>query len=245
MWQEYSLIAAFTALWVGLFVSSASYEPTPTTLFSTCYITILQVVCGVLIFSVAISAFILTGLIHFILRGIGHRLVLVAYIGSIIFLSGSFLVFRTQFGDPKKDVISWIGIFANIIGASGVAVWMFKYEYSFFKTMTSRSLMLLGIVSLLTLFALNTFGPRTCSDTRPWFALKLSVMSVGICLMLSSYVSQKLVNDRLKREKNMEKANKEGVGISVVFQVDYFTKEQADYIGVPVSGPYKPSEYRY
>jgi adenosylhomocysteinase len=52
---------------------------------------------------------------------------------------------------------------------------------------------------------------------------------------LGVYVLPKLLDEKVAR-LHLEKL---GVGL------DTLKKKQADYIGVPVNGPYKPDHYRY
>ncbi len=158
--------------------------------------------------------------------------------------SGNYKVITVDHMKAMKDgaIIGNIGHFDNEIDMAGLAKTKgvkrinIKPQYDKWVFPDGHGILVLAEGRLLNL---------GCATGHPSFVMSNSfsnqtIAQIELATNLKSYAKQVYVLPKRLDEK-VARLHLEQLGVKLT----KLTKEQADYIGVPVDGPYKPDHYRY
>merc|ERR1719335_159385 len=160
--------------------------------------------------------------------------------------TGNFNIIRLEHMKAMKNnaIVGNIGHFDNEIqmaeleGFPGIKVENIKPQVDRFEFPDGHGIIVLASGRLLNL---------GCATGHPSFVMSCSFTNQTLAQLdlLKNMTEKKYKNDVYLLPKELdEKVARLHLG-ALGAQLTELTKEQADYIGVPVAGPYKPDTYRY
>jgi len=153
-----------------------------------------------------------------------------------------------------KAIVANIGHFDNEIDMSGLYKGVetkavkrinIKAQYDEFEFKNGRSILVLAEGRLMNLgcatghpsFVMSSsFTNQTMAQLDLWFSANGKPTLSGF-----KYETGKVYTLPKKLDEEVARLHLEKIGVKLT----KLSKEQADYIGVPVEGPYKPDHYRY
>merc|ERR1712217_65975 len=173
----------------------------------------------------------------FAMRGCGGR-VIIAEIDPICALQACMEGFQVA---PLESVVGEIDM-AGLEGSEGIKIENIKPQVDKFVFPNGNGIIVLASGRLLNL---------GCATGHPSFVMSCSFTNQTLAQLdllrnwKEADASSKYKNDVYLLPKDLDEKVARLHLPALGAQLTTLTKEQADYIGVPVGGPYKPSTYRY
>jgi len=158
--------------------------------------------------------------------------------------TGNFNIITAEHMSKMKDkaIVSNIGHFDNEIDMAGLAKWKgikrinIKPQYDEWAFPDGHSVMVLAEGRLMNL---------GCATGHPSFVMSASFTNQTLAQLELHANAEKYGKTVTMLPKALDeevaRLHLEQIGV----RLTTLTKEQADYLGVPVDGPYKPEHYRY
>ena len=159
--------------------------------------------------------------------------------------TGNFDIITAEHMSKMKDkaIVSNIGHFDNEIGMAGLAKWKgikkinIKPQYDEWVFPDGHSVMVLAEGRLMNL---------GCATGHPSFVMSASFTNQTLAQLelhanAEKYAKTSVTMLPKKLDEEVARLHLEQIGVKLT----KLTQAQADYLGVPVEGPYKPEHYRY
>jgi adenosylhomocysteinase len=159
--------------------------------------------------------------------------------------TGNFDIITAEHMSKMKDkaIVSNIGHFDNEIDMAGLAKWKgikkinIKPQYDEWVFPDGHSVMVLAEGRLMNLGCATghpSFVMSASFTNKTWAQLELHANA-------EKYAKTSVTMLPKKLDEEVARLHLEQIGVKLT----KLTQAQADYLGVPVDGPYKPEHYRY
>ncbi len=169
----------------------------------------------------------------------------VGYADIFVTTTGNFNIITADHMSKMKDkaIVSNIGHFDNEIDMAGLAKWKgikkinIKPQYDEWVFPDGHSVMVLAEGRLMNL---------GCATGHPSFVMSASFTNQTLAQLelhanAEKYAKTSVTMLPKKLDEEVARLHLDQIGVKLT----KLTQEQADYLGVPVDGPYKPEHYRY